>query len=303
MIQVTDLAKRYDKQFVVEDITLSIKQGEIVGLLGPNGAGKTTTLRMMAGVLPPTKGSVEIDGKNLKTNYNAAKATIGFLPENNPLYDEMTVAEYLQFWATVKGVTKEQKKEATAFVVENCGIAGVYYRPIGELSKGYRQRVGLSQALLTKPPILLLDEPTEGLDPNERQNIASLIKSLGKERTIIISSHVLPEIAKLCSRLIILSKGEVVADNTPERLRQSSGGGQLIELEVKGPNIVPTLTALEGVKRVKQSRKDYYLIESAGKTDLRERLFETAVENRWTVLTLLKKEQALEDVFSKLTQD
>ena len=171
MIALTKLSKRFDRQFVVNDLNLKIKQGEIVGLLGPNGAGKTTTLRMIAGVLPPSKGTVVIDDKNIEAD-GIVKKRIGFLPENNPLYDELTVEEYLSFWSDMKEIPQGERQEAIDFVVDRCGISEVYYRPISELSKGYRQRVGLSQAILTKPDILILDEPTEGLDPNQRQDIA-----------------------------------------------------------------------------------------------------------------------------------
>ena len=302
MIELTKLSKRFDRQFVVNDINLKIKQGEIVGLLGPNGAGKTTTLRMIAGVLPPSKGTVVIDDTNIEID-GTVKKRIGFLPENNPLYDELTVEEYLSFWADMKEILKSERQEAIDFVVDRCGIADVYYRPISELSKGYRQRVGLSQAILTKPDILILDEPTEGLDPNQRQDIATLIRDLGKERTVVISSHVLSELAKIVNRMVIIHKGAVVADETPDNLRRLGSSSQIVEMEVKGNHVISSLKKITGIINVTETKKDYYLIEVEKKQDIREKLFHLAVKNKWTVLTLMAKERAIEDVFSQLTSN
>lgn len=302
MITLAHLAKKFDTSFVIDDINLTIKQGEIVGLLGPNGAGKTTTLRMVAGVLPPTEGTVEINGIDIRLDYNKAKQSIGFLPENNPLYDDLTVEEFLDFWADIKSIPVSQKADAIDFVVESCGLRDAFYRPIAELSKGYRQRVGLAQAIFAKPAILLLDEPTEGLDPNQRQDIQNLIKYLGKERTVIISSHVLSEISKICNRLIIIHRGTIVADDTPDNLRKSKGKTQITEVEIDGTGVEKTLERLSGVLRVEQKRKNYFIIESVGR-DLREDIFRTVVKKKWSLLTLMKKERELEDVFSQLTAD
>ncbi len=301
MIVVADLTKKFDSKPVIQGLSFKIKPGEIVGLLGPNGAGKTTTLRMLAGVLPPTGGTIEINGQNFGSEAEKIKKNIGFLPEDNPLYEELTVEEYLNFWAEIKEVPAGEKQAAIDFVVKNCGIKEVYYRPISELSKGYRQRVGLAQAILTQPDILLLDEPTEGLDPNQRHDIAGLIMSLGKERTVIISSHVLSEVAKICTRLMIIHQGKIVADDTPENMRRIGENSTLIEAELLGENIQPTLEKLPGVKSVTNPRPNYYLIEAGGKTDLRRTLFETAISNHWILLTLTRKERGLEEVFSELT--
>lgn len=303
MITITNLSKRFDTQFVVDNISLKIKEGEIVGLLGPNGAGKTTTLRMITGVLPPTKGAVIINGRDITQDSDSLKKRIGFLPENNPLYEDVTVEEYLRFWADIKGIEKDKRAEAIDFVVESCGIAEVYYRPIGELSKGYRQRVGLSQAILTKPDILILDEPTEGLDPNQRQDIAKLILSLGKKRTVIISSHVLSEVARFASRMIIVNKGAIVADDTPEHLRQFKSSTQTVEVEIKGEKVLEALRELPNVSKAKELRKNYYVLEVKKGEDIREKLFKTAVSKNWILLTMLQKERALEDVFAQLTSE
>ena len=286
---------------MVKDVNLTIRQGEIVGLLGPNGAGKTTTLRMIAGVLPATKGSVVIDEQEMKKHGKDLKKMIGFLPEENPLYEEMTVEEYLRFWADIKGIPDQKK--ALDFVVKHAGISEVYYRRIAELSKGFRQRVGLSQAILSKPQILILDEPTEGLDPNQRQEIQKLIKSLGKKRTVIIASHVLSEVSKLCNRIIIIHKGKIVADDTAENLRKAKSKKQIIEAEIKGKRVISTLKSIKGVSKVSKRKNDYFVLETSGKEDLRQEIFKTAVKKRWTLLTLLKKEMELEDIFAKLTKD
>lgn len=302
MISVTNLSKKFDKQFVIDNISLTIDEGEIVGLLGPNGAGKTTTLRMITGVLPPTKGTIQIDGQDT-SQHPEIKKRIGFLPENNPLYDDLTVEEYLKFWSRIKNVNKDAYRETIDFVVQNCGITDVYYRPVGELSKGYRQRVGLSQAILTKPDILILDEPTEGLDPNQRQDIAKLIVSLGKKRTVIISSHVLSEIARFCTRMIIINKGIIVADDSPEKLKKMKSSKQIIEAEIKGRSVYSTLKSIDGVTQVNESKNNYYIIEVDKKQDIREEIFKTAVVNKWILLTLMQKERSLEDVFSQLTSE
>lgn len=301
MLIAQDLTKQFNTREVVKNISFKIKEGEIVGLLGPNGAGKTTTLRMIAGVLPPTDGSITLDGKNV-IDTPEQKSKIGFLPENNPLYFDMLVSEYLEFWSNIKGLTGATKKDAIDFVVKSCGISDVYYRPIGELSKGYKQRVGLSQAILTKPDLLILDEPTEGLDPNQRHDIANLITELGKKRTVIISSHVLSELARITNRMIIINQGEIVADDTPENLRSAGGKKNMIEVEVTGRNVEKTLAKIKGVKKVDAKKEGMYVIEAEGKNDIREEIFKTAVAKKWKLLTLYRRESDMEEVFSRLTQ-
>lgn len=301
MIELTQVSKNYDGVPVVKGLTLSIREGEIVGLLGPNGAGKTTTLRMIAGVLPQSSGSVTIDGKTFLNSEQDLKSSIGYLPEGNPLYDELTVEEYLLFWANVKGILKDNLRDSLSFVVENTGLSEVFYRPIGELSKGYRQRVGLSQAILTRPKILVFDEPTEGLDPNQRQDIATLITSLGKKRTVIISSHVLSEIAKICNRLVIIHRGMLVADDTAQNLRRGKGKAQIVEVEIKGNGITSGLKAINGVSSVYKKDDRWYMVEATKGDDIREKIFNTAVAKKWIILSMSQKVRELEDVFSQLT--
>lgn len=302
MITLTNVGKQYEGHRAVHNINLTISEGEIIGLLGPNGAGKTTTLRMITGVLPPSHGTITINGKTLEDHGQEVKKTIGFLPENNPLYDDITVEESLLFWAQIKGIPPDKQQEAINFVVAHTGIADVYYRPIAQLSKGYRQRVGLSQAILTKPAILVLDEPTEGLDPNQRREIQHLIQSLGEKRTVIISSHVLSEISRICTRVIIIHKGAIVADDTPEHLQHSGGSTVIVEAEIIGKDVAATLKKIKGVKQVTKEGTNQYSIETGKTTDIRKDIFQTAVKKNWTLLTLFRKETSLEDIFRELTQ-
>lgn len=301
MIELKEVSKQFDGVPVVKGLNLSVREGEIVGLLGPNGAGKTTTLRMIAGVLPQSSGSVTIDGKTFLENEQELKPRIGYLPEGNPLYDELTVEEYLLFWAKIKGIPKDNMRESLEFIVKNTGLAEVYYRPIGELSKGFRQRVGLSQAILTRPQILIFDEPTEGLDPNQRHDIAELITTLGKKRTVVISSHVLSEIAKICNRLVIIHRGMLVADDTADNLRRGRGKAQIIEAEIKGEGVLAGLKTVEGVSSVAKFDERWYKVEATKGDDVREKIFKKAVAKKWVILTMTQKVRELEDVFSQLT--
>ncbi len=301
MIEARNLKKKFGVIKALDGVSFKIKRGEIVGLLGPNAAGKTTTLNILAGVLPPSAGQVLIDEQDLEENPLVLKQKIGFLPENNPLYEEMLVEEYLRFWAQVKGLEKEEQKGALDFVVKSCDLRGVFYRPIGELSKGFRQRVGLAQAILSKPEILILDEPTEGLDPNQRREIAGLIRSLGKNRTVIISSHVLSEVEKIVGRMLIIHRGKLVAQGTVEELKKL-GGGNILEVEIRGREVKSGLAKIPGVLKIEETKKDYYLLEVEGNKDLREEIFKTAVKKKWLILTMLSRGRALEEVFAQLTE-
>ncbi len=302
MIEFSNVSKQFGDLQVLKDLSFKIKEGEVVGLLGPNGAGKTTTLRAMTGLLPATRGTVMVDNVNPSENQDI-KQNLGFLPENNPLYEEMTVEEWLGFWSTLKyqRINKDEIMDA----VGKSGLKDVYYRPIGELSKGYRQRVGLAQAILGQPKILILDEPTEGLDPNQRHDIHNLIKDLGKKRTVVISSHVLSEISKMCSRVMILHKGVIVADGTPDSLGQSSGGSQIIETVIEGSKVINSLKKLAGVKEITQKSEtgpgSRYTIIVKPDMDLRVDVFKLAASNNWKLYELIQKQVALEDVFAQLT--
>jgi ABC-2 type transport system ATP-binding protein len=302
MITLDNIHKMFGNTLAVEGISLSIEPGEIVGLLGPNGAGKTTTLRILAGVLPPTKGKVTIDGKRFDKDEYTIKQRIGYLPENNPLYDELTVEEHLNFWTRMKGIPETEKKEAIAFAVDKTGISSVYYRLIGELSKGFRQRAGLAQAILAQPEILLLDEPTEGLDPNQRRDIQVLLQDLKKSRTVIVSSHVLGEISKLANRIIIIHEGMVVGDDTPQKLVKRQAGSQELKVEIKGKAVMTNLKKLKGVKVVEKMEPEVYRVVTGQKKDIRSEIFDLAVKKKWKLLGVTEIERQLEDVFSELTE-
>lgn len=301
MIELKKITKKFASLKAVDNLSLVIKEGEIIGLLGPNGAGKTTTLRMIAGVLPPSQGEIFINRQALSKREMEIKKLIGYLPENNPLYDEMTVEEFLKFWLEIKKVPFDLWKETIDFSVKSVGIAKVYYRPISELSKGYRQRVGLAQAILTKPEILILDEPTEGLDPNQRIEIKTLIHNLGKKRTVIVSSHVLAEIQAIANRIIILHQGKVVADGSVHELSKLKKGNQIIELEIKGRQVLSQLKKIKGMLKVQARRKDYFLVEAKKDKDIRPLIFNLCKQKNWQLLTMVKKEAKLEDVFNQLT--
>lgn len=302
MIKANKLTKIFSGKKVVDEISFQIGNGEVVGLLGPNGAGKTTTIRMIAGTLPPSRGEVLVEDKNLFVDGDFEKSIIGYLPENNPLYDFLTVEEHLKFWWDLKKDQGENKKQTIDRLVGELGLAEVYYRPIGQLSKGFRQRVGLSQALLAEPKILLLDEPTEGLDPNQRREIESLIKGLGRERTVVICSHVLSEVTKMCQRVIIINQGRIVADDSVEGLTQNSQEKQVVTLVAKGSRIKESLENLPGSLRVQVEASDRFRIESSGPEDARGLIFSLAKNNNWELLELSAVKVSLEEVFGKLTQ-
>jgi len=304
MISLHSVSKHFDQNRVINDLSLNIKEGEIVGLLGPNGAGKTTTVRMIAGVLPPSKGMVTINDVDLFDEEAKRPVRIGYLPENNPVYDDMTVEEFIQFWANIKGMALSEIKSRVNEVVKQVGLAEVYFRPIAELSKGYRQRVGLAQAILDKPDILLLDEPTEGLDPNQRREIHDLITSLGKKRTVIICSHVLSEITRMCNRIVIINKGVIVADSPVDQVGNLAGGVKY-DLMVKGKDIEKELKKIKGVKKVETTDSKpakLYHIFGDSKIDLRLPIFELAKKKDWQLYELSRKQEDLEDIFAQVTK-
>lgn len=303
MLEFKKISKNFDSTRALNSVSFKIKRGEIIGLLGPNGAGKSTTLKILAGILPPSSGQVLINNQIFDYNHQYLKKMIGFLPENNPLYEEMTVEEFLIFWAKIKGLSQKQLKTALKFVLLYTGIKSVFYKMISELSKGYRQRVGLAQAILSKPEVLLLDEPTEGLDPNQRKEIKNLITKLGKDHTVILSSHVLSEVSQIAKRVIIINKGKIVADDKVSNLKLLKSGHRVIETELIGKNILTALKKLPHLIKIKKIKNDYYQIESEKGSDLRPKVFNLAKKNNWQLLTLKEIEQKLEDVFSQLTHE
>ncbi len=304
MIELQNVKKSFGETVAVNDLSLTIGEGQVVGFLGPNGAGKSTTMRMIVGFLGPDAGQITVNGESVLENPRATKTLIGYLPENNPLYEEMLVRDSLRFTQRLRAGAGG--KDAIARVVEETGIEKVYYRPIGELSKGYRQRVGLAQAILHKPEILILDEPTEGLDPNQRVEIRSLIKEIGQKRTVVLSTHVLQEVRSTCDRVIIIDKGGLVADADIETLMSQAQGAKHVIVEVEGAEPVEAIKALDGVIAVDllpsaAAGRDRLTVATEGATELRPRLFQLAKERDWIIWELYQEEVSLEDVFRNLT--
>jgi ABC-2 type transport system ATP-binding protein len=308
MIEVENLTKYYGFLPAVSDLTFSVGQGEVVGFLGPNGAGKTTTLKMLTCFLPPTSGTARVNGWDVSRDPLKVREQLGYLPENVPLYQEMTVERFLAFAAQAKGVGKGEIKSAVGRVVEDCGLEQVQKRIIGHLSKGYKQRVGLAQALLKDPPVLILDEPTIGLDPTQVVEIRDLIRTLGRERTIILSSHILPEVSQTCQRVIIINKGRIVAMDTVSNLTTQLQTSRKIHLIVDGPpeEVLKTLSGHQGVlEAVPQPGEGpgRFLVEMDKEKDIRPDLARTLVEKGWGLLELKSQELSLEEVFMQLVTE
>lgn len=304
MIEIEKLTKKYDGFVAVDNVSFKIEKGEVVGFLGPNGAGKTTTLRVVTGYFPPTQGKCRIAGYDIEEQGIDAKSKIGYLPENNPLYNEMKVIEYLEFLGTLRSIPN--LNDRIKKVADICGIEGVISKTIGELSKGYRQRVGLSQTILHDPEILIMDEPTEGLDPNQVVEVRELIKELGKEKTVLISTHRLPEVEATCERILIINKGKIVADAKREELYRLSKGREIVDVELKADKnrVIQVMREQPGITKVEVKEEGEitsYEIESL--TDPRELIFNLCVANKWTIIDMHRRVVSLENVFRELTQE
>ena len=309
MIEVKNLTKRYGTNTALNNVSFTVEEGTIVGFLGPNGAGKSTTMNIITGYLSATSGSVTVQGKNTLENPNEVKKLIGYLPELPPLYMDMTVKEYLNFMYELKGV-KLDRKQHIGEICRLTKIDNVYTRLIGNLSKGYKQRVGIAQALLGNPPVLILDEPTVGLDPKQIIEIRNLIKSLGRNHTIILSSHILPEVQAVCERVIVINRGSIVADGTPDSLAHSLSNENRLLLRMEGEEkaIKQGLHSLRGVKEVdaygeKEPGVYEFSVEGNEGTDLRRPVFALAAQNHWPILSMKNTDLTLEDVFLRLTSD
>lgn len=307
MIEVENLTKKYAGFTAVRGIDFSVGKGEIVGFLGPNGAGKTTTMRMLACYLPATSGRAEIAGFDIFRESLKARERIGYMPENVPLYNDMRVSEYLKYRAGLKGVRGRRIKERLIDVMDLCGLADVSHKLIGTLSKGYRQRVGLADAMVHEPDLLILDEPTIGLDPNQIRQVRELIRSLGRHHTILISTHILPEVEMTCSRVIIINQGQIVASDAPENLRARLHSSAPIRLEVRVPKASRAeekLSALAGVESVTgASDGDWqtFTIGTATDADPRAAIFRLAAADGWELRELSRDRVTLEDVFTEVT--
>lgn len=306
VIDVSRLRKVFGATVAVDNISFGVEKGEIVGFLGPNGAGKTTTMRILTCFLPATAGAASVGGYDVFTDSLRVRRQIGYLPENVPLYPEMRVTEYLSFRAKIKGLSRADRKKRMAECLELCGIEDVQRKLIGALSKGYRQRVGLADALIHNPPILILDEPTIGLDPNQIRQVRRMICDLGRDHTILLSTHILTEAEMICGRVIIIHKGRLLMQDTPERIAAGHLGARKIRLEVRGPGAT-VKTALEGVPGVKSVHWDgrepvgIFTVKPEPGHDVRESLFKRIAKNEWALLEMHRQTVSLEDIFVELT--
>src|SRR3984885_8431383 len=308
MIEVSNLTKRYAGRTAVSDISFSVARGEIVGLLGPNGAGKSTTMRVLSGFMPATSGTVRVAGFDVFHQSDEARRRIGYMPENNPLYLDMRVREYLKFRARLKGLGWRRSRERINTVMEQCGLTGVHRRIIGQLSKGYRQRVGLADALVHEPKLIILDEPTIGLDPNQIRSVRQLIKSLAGKHTVLISTHILPEVEMMCSRMVIMFDGKILAADTPENLqRLMAGSSQIVaEIAANAGELTEIFSQLPGVENFNVSAcgGDFQrcaLTPHEG-YDLRPAIFTLAREHGWILRELTRSRHSLEDIYVQVTK-
>jgi len=308
MIEVSHLTKRYAGRTAVDDISFTVARGEIVGLLGPNGAGKSTTMRVLSGFMPASSGTVRVAGFDVFYDSEEARRRIGYMPENNPLHPEMRVREYLKFRARLKGLGWRRSRERVTTVMEQCGLTDVGRRVIGQLSKGYRQRVGLADALVHEPELIILDEPTIGLDPHQIRAVRTLIKNLGGHHTVLISTHILPEVEMMCGRVLIMFNGRVLASDTPDNLQRRMAGGSQIIAEIAAP--LETLNAAwESFPEVEQfdvsaTEGDFFrcALTPRDGVDLRAQIAALACQQGWALRELSRSRHSLEDIYVQVTK-
>lgn len=308
MIEIQNLTKYYGDLRAVDGISFTVERGEILGFLGPNAAGKTTTMRVIAGYLPATSGSVSVAGFDVFKNGLEVKRQIGYLPENPPLYLDMRVFDYLRFVAVIKGVSSREVNSEVERVTDKLALSEVLDKQIAQLSKGFKQRVGLAQALLNNPPVLILDEPTIGLDPKQIIEVRELIKSFGQDHTVILSTHILPEVSMTCNRVIIINEGRLVAVDTPENLTARLKGSESILLEVEGPSeeVIQTIRQIPRIRSVaslsaKKSNVSKYTVEAEVGADIRKEIAAAIVRHNWGLLELKTESLSLEKIFLQLT--
>ena len=299
-IQVNQLVKTFGQQNAVNDLTFEAKKGEILGFLGPNGAGKSTTMKIITCYQPQTSGSVQVCGLDTRTHPQEIRKIIGYLPEKNPLYKDMYVREYLQFIAGIHQI--DNKKSRIDEMIERTGLTRESKKIIGSLSKGYKQRVGLAQAMLHDPQVLILDEPTSGLDPNQLVDIRHLIAELGKEKTVIFSSHIMQEVQELCDRVVIINEGELVADDNIKTLQQRIKSNNIITLELENNVQEADLLAIEGIEASERIDAKHWRLFTASDKDIRKDIFQHCVRNDWTLLELHTEDSSVEDIFQTLTK-
>ena len=305
-IVVENLTKVYGAQRAVDNITFRVKTGEVLGFLGPNGAGKTTTMKAITTYLNPTKGDIHVGEFSIYEKPEDIKKRIGYLPESNPLYQDMAVIDYLKFVARLQKIEPSKVEESIRKMVDICGLEGEKHKKISELSKGYRQRVGLAQALIHDPDVLILDEPTSGLDPNQIVEIRELIKKIGREKTVILSSHILAEVEATCDRIMIINKGKIVADGSSEELRKHAQGKEILRVKIEdaeSDEAFEKLQELDSIELVDFIAKDENLFEVQSKKDMssRKAIFNLCVKNKWVLTEMSPIETKLEDVFRELT--
>ena len=298
-ISVTNLSKNYGAQKAVNTISFSINKGEIVGFLGPNGAGKSTTMKMITGYLAPDSGSISVSDTDVFENTFESKKKIGYLPEANPLYYEMYVREYLHFTGNVHGV--KDVKQKTESIIRTVGLTPEAGKKIGQLSKGYKQRVGLAAALIHEPEVLILDEPTSGLDPNQIIEIRNVIKDLSANRTVLFSSHILQEVEAICDRVIIINKGNIVADDTLKNLQQKNAGTSTVNVEFRETIRKNELAGIMDVSKLDQLSSFNFQLLTAAPESVRKQLLQLSIENNWNIVSLQNEKNSLEDIFKDLT--
>ena len=309
MIEVEGLTKVYGNTTAIDSLTFTVQQGEVVGFLGPNGAGKTTTMRVLSCYMPPTSGTARVGGYDIRTQALEVRRRIGYLPEHVPLYTDLTVTQYLTFVAEAKGLSRLTRRQRVGEAIERCLLQDARGRIIGKLSKGYRQRVGLAQALLGDPPILILDEPTIGLDPKQIIEIRSLIRDMQGERTVILSTHILPEVSMVCQRVIIINEGRIVAVDTPETLTRRLQRSTQVLLQIDGPPDQVTVRLREAPGVLQVVMKDgagalrRYLVETDKDRDLRQELARVVCSSGWGLLELRPVDMSLEDIFIRLVTE
>ena len=301
-IEIQNITKQYGEQLALNNVSLSIDKG-IVGLLGPNGAGKSTLMKIITCFIPPTSGTVSVNGFNVLEQPMEVKRIVGYLPEHNPLYLDMYVREYLEFVAGIHQLKGKAAKSRINAMIEETGLGPEAHKKIGALSKGYRQRVGLAQAMMHDPKVLILDEPTSGLDPNQLVDIRNLISSLGKEKTVLLSTHIMQEVEAICQRAIIINKGVVVADDRIENLKQNQTAANVVIVEFESEVSQGQLLSIPGAAKVQRVKSNHWIIEPQGDADIRANLMKWSVDRGLIIKTLQKEDLSIEEAFQKLTRE
>lgn len=307
-IKIDNLTKKYGVQKAVDNISFEVKTGEILGFLGPNGAGKTTTMKMITNYIAPGEGEITIGGKKVADHADELKKHIGYLPENNPLYQEMNVIDYLRFCGSLQGIARHLLDDRIREMVRVCGVDAEKHKKIGELSKGYKQRVGLAQAMIHDPEILILDEPTSGLDPNQIVEIRKLIRELGREKTVILSTHILPEVEATCDRILIIHNGRIVADGSSDTLRKQAQGQEMLKVRIEDGDsntIFSEIQKLPSVSMVDfiERSQNFFQVQSHPDNSSRREVFNLCVEKNWVITEMIPLETKLEDIFRELTMN